>query len=193
MIHLEHRRIGDLHDEELLRPYIPDAAGRDAPRQRVEAVEHETERGMIDIADQRPGIAMVVDVPTPGQRLIADSQTALGCTLAGLVKIGDHPCAIAFGERRAAGADQKQIGAEFGHHVELAFQPIEGAGALWLGQTFQVAKGLEHGAGKTQVAHEFGDVARAQMSREKVILENLGAVEPGGGNGSQLRIKRAAD
>ena len=50
-------------------------------------VEDETNGGMVRAAHHLPGIAVVVDMPPPGQRLEADTQFTLGRTLAELMKI----------------------------------------------------------------------------------------------------------
>ena len=44
------------------------------------ASEHQPDAGMVDIAHQRPGVAVVVHMPPPGQRLV--SQPALPCAAA---------------------------------------------------------------------------------------------------------------
>ena len=50
-----------------------DRVGVDLARQRVEAVEDQADVGVIGAAHDLPGVAMVVDVPAPGQRLVADA------------------------------------------------------------------------------------------------------------------------
>ena len=47
-------------------------------RQRVEAVENDPDRLVIGAAHDLPGVAIVVDVTPPGQRLEADAQAARG-------------------------------------------------------------------------------------------------------------------
>ncbi len=54
---------------------------------RVEGIEDETDGGMVRAAHHLPGIAVVVDMPPPRQRLEADTQFTLGRTLAELMKI----------------------------------------------------------------------------------------------------------
>ena len=57
-------------------------------RQRVEAVEHQADGRVVGAAHRLPGVAIVVDVAAPGERLEADAQAALGRPLAELVEIG---------------------------------------------------------------------------------------------------------
>ena len=51
----------------------------------MEAVEHQADGRMVGAAHRLPGVAVVVDVAAPGQRLEADAQAALGGPLAQLV------------------------------------------------------------------------------------------------------------
>lgn len=46
---------------------------------------------MIGAAHDLPGVAIVVDVPAPGQCLIGDADAAPGCSLAELAEIGGGP------------------------------------------------------------------------------------------------------
>ncbi len=163
VIHVQHRRVRDLDDEQFLGADVPDAAGRDLAGERMEAVEDEPDAGMVGIADQRPGVAVVVDVAAPGEGFIADPQLACGGALSGLLQVADHPGAVVVRQRRATRADQQQVGPKLCHDVELAFQPVESACALWPGQTLEVAEGLEQCAGEPEVDHHRADLARAEI------------------------------
>lgn len=159
----------------------------------MEAVEHEADGGVIGVAHDAPRIAVVVDVAAPCERFVADAQAAPCGALACFVQVGDGACAVRIGKRRARRADQQQIGAEFFHHIELAFEPVEGAGALRLRQAFQIAERLEHGAGEAKVTHQRRHIARGHVGREQIVLEDLRAVIACGGDGLQFGVKRAAD
>ena len=84
----------------------------DPSRQGVEGVEDQPDVGMVGAADDLPGVAMVVDVAAPGQRLVADAQAALRRALAELAEVGGGAVDAAERERRDVGADQHQVGAE---------------------------------------------------------------------------------
>ena len=142
--------------------------------------------GMVGAAHDFPGVAMIVDVPAPGERLVADAQTALGRPLAKFAEILGGAVDAAERHRRDVGADQHQIGAELLHDVELALGAIEGAAALRLGQAFEIAKRLEQGDREPGVAHHPADLARRSVEGEEVVFENLDAVEAGRGDGRQL-------
>ena len=66
---------------------------------------------MIGAPHDLPGVAVVVDVAAPGQRLVADAQAALGGALAELAEIIGGAVDAAERGRRDVAADQQQIGA----------------------------------------------------------------------------------
>src|ERR1700746_2056613 len=86
-IELEPRRVGELHQEDLVGRNGADGAGRKGWRQRMETVENNADGGMIGAAHDLPGIAVVADMPAPGQRLIADAQAPRGSPLAKLAQV----------------------------------------------------------------------------------------------------------
>jgi hypothetical protein len=63
--------------------------------------------GMVGAAHHLPGVAVVVDMAPPRQRLEADAQFALGRTLAELMKIRREAIDAAEGIRRHIAADQQ--------------------------------------------------------------------------------------
>ena len=95
-------------------------------------------------------------------------------------------------DRRDAGADQHQVGAELLHDIELALGAVEGAAALRLGQALEVAERLEQRDREAGVARHPADVARRAVEGEEVVLENLDAVEARGGDRRELLGKVAA-
>ena len=86
-IHLEPWRIGKLDEK---NPVAGNGAHRreiGLAGERVKRVEDETNGGMVRAAHHLPGIAVVVDMAPPRQRLEADTQFTLGRTLAEFMKI----------------------------------------------------------------------------------------------------------
>ena len=69
--------------------------------------EHESDGGMICAAHHFPGITVVVDMASPGQRLEADAQAALGRALAQFMKIRRAAIDAAERLRRNIAADQQ--------------------------------------------------------------------------------------
>ena len=87
-VHVDQRRVGKLDDEDLVAGDRADRVDVDLARQRVEAVEDQADIRVVGAAHDLPGVAVVVDVPAPGERLVADAQAALGRPLAEFAKIG---------------------------------------------------------------------------------------------------------
>src|SRR5690606_1505266 len=80
-VHVKRWRIGQLHNKYLVSGDRADRIGRDATRQAVETVEDEADIGVIGPAHHLPGIAVIVDVPAPGQGFITHLEAASGCAL----------------------------------------------------------------------------------------------------------------
>ena len=130
-------------------------------RQRVEAVEDDADRFVVGAAHDLPGVAIVVDMAAPGQRLEADAQAARRRQFAQRAEIRGRAVDPAQRGRRNIAADQQQIGPQFLHQVELAFGACKIAGALRLGHALEIAKRLERADLKAEIAAEPSDVARA--------------------------------
>ncbi len=152
----------------------------------MKAVEDQPHRAMIGATNDLPRVPVVVDEPAPGKGLETDPEAPPGRPLAQFVQVDrraiDAPPSM-FGH---VGADQDQIRADLLHHVELALGPAEGLGAERLGQTFEVAEGLEQRDGETGVPHHLANLARGMVEGDEVALEDLDAVEPGLRDGFDL-------
>ena len=186
------RRVRKLHQKYLVRRNRLYRGNRKCRRQRVETIENDPNRLVIGAADDLPGVAIVVDVTSPGERLEADAHAMRSRKFAQGVEIRRGAINSPERGRRNIAADQQQIGLQFLHKVELVPCAGEVTGALRLGHALEIAKRLERANGETEVAAELPDVAGASVERQQVILENLDRVEAGAGDGAQLFIKRAA-
>ena len=91
-----------------------------AARQDVEGVEHQADRGMVGAAHRLPGVAVVVDVPAPGQRLEGDPHAAAGGAVTQLAQVGGGAVDAAQAVGRDVGADHQEIAVQLLHDVELA-------------------------------------------------------------------------
>ena len=109
----------------------------------VEGVEHEADGRMVGAPHHLPGVAVVVDVAAPGERLEADAQAALRRALAELAEVGRGAVDAAERLRRDVAADQQEVAAELLHDVELALGAREDLRALRLGHALEVAERLE--------------------------------------------------
>ena len=108
---------------------------------------------MIHLPNDFPGLAVIVDVPAPGQRLEADTQTARGGAFAEFMEVRDDPATIAERLGRDIRAHQHEVRAQFLQQVEFALGAIEHAGAQVRRHSFEIAKWLERHAGEAEVAH----------------------------------------
>src|SRR6266700_3284513 len=68
-VELNGRRIGKLHNE--------DFVSRNRARQRMEAVEDQSDVWMIGAPNHFPGVAMIVDETPPSERFVAHENLAL--------------------------------------------------------------------------------------------------------------------
>ncbi|MNT56101.1 hypothetical protein D3C72_1933810 [compost metagenome] len=65
-VHVDQRRIGQLHDEDLVAGNGADRIGVDLARQRVETVEDNADIGVVGAAHHLPGITVIADMTAPG-------------------------------------------------------------------------------------------------------------------------------
>ncbi len=159
----------------------------------METVENDPDRGMIGAAHDLPGIAVVVDMPSPGQRLVSDAQAARPRPLAQFVEIRGGPVDSAERGRRDVAADQQKIGPKLLHQVEFALGAGETARTLRLAHALEIAERLEGANGEPEIPAEPADLAGARAERQQIVLEDLDRVEARGRDGAQLFIERAAE
>ena len=112
VIHLEHRRVGDLDEEDPVLRDRPHRREIGAAHEDVEGVEHEADRRVVGAAHHLPGVAVVVDVAAPGERLEADAQAALRGALAELMEVGGRAVDAAERVGRDVAADEEEVAAE---------------------------------------------------------------------------------
>src|SRR5689334_8765080 len=106
----------------------------------MEAVEDDPDRGMTRAADDFPGIAIVVDITSPGERLEADTQASLGRPLSQLAEVIGGAVDAAEREWRNIAAHEQEIGAQLAHQVELLLSAAESEAALRLGHSLEIAE-----------------------------------------------------
>jgi hypothetical protein len=128
-------------------------------------------------------------VPAPGQRLVGDPQTALGCPPGQLAQLlGGQPVVVDGGLGHVRAHEQK-LGAELLHQRELGL----GAREVRLGDGLEVAKRLVEVERQAELGEPPAHLGGRQRRRDQVGLEQLDAVEAGGGRGVQLLLERAAE
>src|ERR1700730_8168613 len=87
-VETEFRRVGQLDEKDLVGRDGPDRVGRERRRQRMKAVQNDPDRWVVGTPYDFPGIAIVVDVASPGQRLETDAQAARSGKFAKRAEIG---------------------------------------------------------------------------------------------------------
>ncbi|RMS00924.1 hypothetical protein ALP75_204765 [Pseudomonas syringae pv. actinidiae] len=150
-VHRQNRRIGHLHEEDLVAGDLRNRARVALERQCVEAVEQHTQRRMINLTHQVPDLLPGIDVLAPRQRFITDTQVAGASTLGQQTQVIKQNVFIAHRVGRGIAADQHQVGAQLLHQVEFAFGAVHIALQSVATATFKIAKWLEQGDGDTQV------------------------------------------
>ena len=147
---------------------------------------------MVGAAHDLPGVAVVVDMAPPGQRLEGDAHAALRRALAELVEIGRRPVDAAEACRRDVAADHQEVAAELLHQVELALGAGEHLAALRLGHAFEIAEGLERDRLEAEIVDHPAHIRGRAVERQEVVLEDLDALELGGRDGLELLVQGAA-
>ncbi len=142
-IHVEPGRVGELNQENAVAGNRAQRLEVGLARIGVEGVEHQPDRLMIGAPHHFPGVAIIVDVAAPGQRLEPDPHAAFGRALAEFAEIRGGAVDAAQRFRRDIAADHQQIAAELLHQVELALGAIEGAAPLRLRHALEIAERLK--------------------------------------------------
>ncbi|MCY1522215.1 hypothetical protein D9M68_570600 [compost metagenome] len=192
-VHRQERRIGHLHEEDLLARNGGDARRIVLQRQRVEAVEDQPEVRVVGALHDVPGLGVARGVAAPGQRLEAHAQVAARGALGQLVQLGGGARRVVHRQRRGVGAAQHQRRAHGFHEVELAFGALQAAVELRFGHAFEVAEGLVQVDSQAQVGHDAAQLGGGASEVDEVGFEQLDAVEARGRNGFELLAEGAAE
>lgn len=142
-IHGQDRRVGHLHEEDLVAGNLGDRTRIALEGQGMEAVEQHAEAGVIGLAHNVPDLLISIHVPAPGQRFITDPQAARTGAFGQQAQVIDENPFIADTVGRGVAAHQHQVGAQFLHQVELALGPLQVARQAIATAAFEVAKRLE--------------------------------------------------
>ena len=159
--------------------------------ERMERVQDQADMRMVRPPHRFPGLAVVVDVATPAQRLEPDRDAVGPGELAELVQVGRDPRHVVDRVGRDAAADQEQRRAETAHQLELAPGTVEGTGAQRLRQPLEVAERLQGQDLEAERGREGAHILRAAVEIGEVVLEDLDAVVARLGGGGELVAERA--
>ena len=134
-----------------------------------------------------------LDVPSPGQSLVANSQAAGRGALAEQSKIIGESIDIAGRFPMDAAADEQQIRAQAVHHIKLGFCPIERARPKLTRESFEVAKGLIASTHQAEVGNHSADICCCPVKSQQVVFENLDTAITRRRDGGKLPIQGTAD
>jgi hypothetical protein len=148
---------------------------------------------VIGAANDFPRIAVIIYMRAPGQRLVANANAAFGSALAQFTKIRRSAINATHSLGMARRAEQHQISAKLLHQIKFAFGTIKGFGAQPLRQAFKIAKGLKQRDLKPVIADHPGDLARASLIGNEILLKNLDPVKAGARYSLKLFTQTAGD
>ena len=192
-VHDQQRRIGELHEEDLVARDPHDAGRIVAQRERVKAVEYQAEVRMVRSVDDRPRLAITIGDagPTQAPRIqCADYVSRPARQAHGAVR--PHVLRRAATSGRRVRAHQHQLRTHRLHHVELALGALEVALEDGVRRSLEVAKRLVQLARETEIGGDCTSVGRRAVEVDEVRLEDLEAVEARRRDRLQLLPQRAA-
>lgn len=159
----------------------------------MEGIEHDADIVAAGAAHDLPGVAVVVDMAAPGQRLVADLDAAPGGAFPELREIAGEPVDAGKGLRRDGGADEEQVAAEFLQQVEFPLGPVEGLLAPRLRHALEIAEGLAGDDRQPEIGADSADLGGRAGKGDQVVLKNLDRGEAGRGDGLEFFAQGAGD
>jgi len=170
--------VGELNKEEFFSRQCSDPGQVVFERQRMKAVQHQPERGVVRVLYDLPRLRPTPDVTTPGQGFVGDAQAATRGALGECSKVRGRSRRIV--DRRGVdiAADEHQIGAERLHDVEFAFGAFEISRALRLRHRLEIPERLKSRNGQTELSSDPLHFGRIPVKSQKVVFEELDTVEP---------------
>lgn len=113
-VHPHERGIGELNEEDLLARDRGEALRVRTSGQNVEAVETDTESGVVCCLDDAPGTVVRVDVTPPRQRLVGDADPVLVRQYGQFAQLRRGQGVVVAGVRGDVGTRQDGVDAELG-------------------------------------------------------------------------------
>ncbi|MND96784.1 hypothetical protein D3C80_890860 [compost metagenome] len=185
-VHGQDRRVGHLHEENLVPRNLSDCTRVALERQGVEAVQDHAEIRVIGLAHDVPDLLVRIDVAPPGQGFITDAQATLARVLGQQAQVVDQQLLLAQGIGRGVAAHKHQVGAKLLHQVEFTLGALQVARQAVARAALEITKRLEQRDRNAEVGTALANLARAAVVVEKVVLEDLDPVETGGSYGFEL-------
>ena len=188
-VHLQPRRIGQLHEEQLV--HLRDPGRVVAQSQRMEAVDDEAERRVIHRLYDPPRMRPALHMPAPAECLIPHAQSPGGGAFRHRPQVGTGPGVVVQRRHVRVAAHQHQIRTQRLHDVELAFCPVQVAGARRLRHRLEVAERLIEFDREAEVFGNPAHVGGRAVKAQQVTFHDLHTVEPDRRRGLKLVGQRA--
>ncbi|MNC08247.1 hypothetical protein D3C75_558280 [compost metagenome] len=185
-VHGQDRCVSHLHEENLVAGNLGDSTWIALERQGVKAVQQHAEAWVIGLTHDVPHLLPGVHMPAPGQRFVADAQATCPGVLSQQSQVVDQNLFITDGLGRGIAAHQHQVSAQLLHQVEFALGAFQVARQAIAAAAFEITERLKQGDGDPEIGAHLFNFPWTTVVVEKVVLENLDAVEPGGGNGFEF-------
>lgn len=192
-VHTHQRGVGELNEEDLLAGDRGEACRVRTTGQNMEAVETDSESGVVRCLDDAPGMVVCVDVAPPRKCLVGDADPVLVRQLGQFAQLHCGQGVVVAGVCGDVGASQRGVDAESTHDTELVLRPAHASGECVGGESFDVTHRLVEEEFEAQVRHPFPDLFGAERTAQQVVLEDLHTVEPGTGHGVELLRQRSTD
>ena len=133
---------------------------------------------MVGAADDLPGIAVVVDVTAPGERLEPHAHAALRGALTQLMEIRGGAVDPAEAFRRHVAANHQQIAAKLRHQIEFALGANEVARAFVGRHAFEIAERLKGHDLQAEIFGGASDILRRAVKRQQIVLKISTPLKP---------------
>ena len=158
----------------------------------MKAVERDPDRRVVGAAHHLPRVAVVADVPAPGEGFETHPKLALVSAFTEFMKIRCRAVDPAQRVWRNVAADHQEVAAQLAHEIELAFGSGERPAALWFRHAFEIAEWLERHDAESERGHHAPDVLRRAVERQQITLEDFDARESRRRNRLELFRQSAA-
>ena len=133
LVHGQSWCVGNLHQENAVARNGRQRAKIGLAGKNVKRIETQTHRFVIGATDNLPAVSVVVDMPTPRQRLVGDADTVFGGVFAESREVVGGPVDSTERPGRCRAAHHEQGTAERRCEIELASRAIERPGAFRFG------------------------------------------------------------
>ena len=192
-VHDQRRGVGQLQEEDAVSGDLLDLGRVVTTGQDVEAVEAHAHGRVVGELDDAPGASVVVDEPSPRERLVGQPDAVTLGLFAQSPQLCRRDRVVVDGRRADVAADEHGVDAEALHERELGPRTVQHGLELVVSDALRVAEGLVEVEGQPQSAGQRDDFLGTGRRGDQVRLEDLDPVEPGRCGGVQLLDEGAAE